>query len=271
MTHICVRQLWHHWFACSVPSHHRNQFWLIVNRKFESKYGNFFFKKMNLEMSSAKRWSFYLGPKVLTAMSTYTSTNIIWGVLCQKQISRARTSNYIPQKLWDVITCPCPWYLLLAQHSCNPNGWNSFDYGDVIISAMASQITGVSIETFVQAQMKKTSKLRVTGLCEGDSPGTGEFPAQRASNAENVSINLTTSAWICVPVHFFRWPLGSTKWGQNKMADILHTIFSKQSLGWKPLYLDPNCNDVCSCGSMIDNKSILVQSTTCCLVDTNDD
>ena len=32
---------------------------------------------------------------------------------------------------------------------------------------------------------KKTSKLRVTGLCARNSPGTGEFPAQRASNAEN--------------------------------------------------------------------------------------
>ena len=35
---------------------------------------------------------------------------------------------------------------------------------------------------------QKTSKLRVTGLCAGNSPVTGEFPAQRASNAENVSI-----------------------------------------------------------------------------------
>ena len=35
---------------------------------------------------------------------------------------------------------------------------------------------------------KKTSTLRVTGLCAGTSPGTGEFPAQMASNAENVSI-----------------------------------------------------------------------------------
>ena len=35
---------------------------------------------------------------------------------------------------------------------------------------------------------KKTSKLRVTGLCSGNSPVTGEFPAQMASNAENVSI-----------------------------------------------------------------------------------
>ena len=35
---------------------------------------------------------------------------------------------------------------------------------------------------------KKTSKLRVTGLCEGNSTVTGEFPAQRASNAKNGSI-----------------------------------------------------------------------------------
>ena len=36
---------------------------------------------------------------------------------------------------------------------------------------------------------KKTSKLRVTGLCVGNSPWTGEFPAQMARNAENVSIS----------------------------------------------------------------------------------
>ena len=35
---------------------------------------------------------------------------------------------------------------------------------------------------------KKTSKLHVTGLCVRNSPVTGEFPAQRASNAENVII-----------------------------------------------------------------------------------
>ena len=35
---------------------------------------------------------------------------------------------------------------------------------------------------------KKTSKLRVTGLCAGNSPGTDEFPAQMASNEENVAI-----------------------------------------------------------------------------------
>ena len=38
-------------------------------------------------------------------------------MLYQKQVSRAGTNNYISQVLWDVIACPCPWYLLLAQHS----------------------------------------------------------------------------------------------------------------------------------------------------------
>ena len=35
---------------------------------------------------------------------------------------------------------------------------------------------------------KETPKLRVTSLCDANSPATDEFPAQRASNAKNVSI-----------------------------------------------------------------------------------
>ena len=40
-----------------------------------------------------------------------------------------------------------------------------------------------------RSRSKKTSKLRVTGLCPGNSPGTDEFPTQMSSNAENVSIS----------------------------------------------------------------------------------
>ena len=40
----------------------------------------------------------------------------------------------------------------------------------------------------LRSRSKKTSKLRVTGLCEGNSPETCEFPAQRAGNAKNISI-----------------------------------------------------------------------------------
>ena len=45
-----------------------------------------------------------------------------------------------------------------------------------------------SLNRWFRRRSKKTSKLRVTGLCEGNSQGTGEFPAQMASYAENVSI-----------------------------------------------------------------------------------
>ena len=55
---------------------------------------------------------------------------------------------------------------------------------------MDSQITGVPIVcyTVCSGEENKTSKLRVTGLCEGNSPVIGEFPTQEASNTENISI-----------------------------------------------------------------------------------
>ena len=60
------------------------------------------------------------------------------------------------------------------------------------MGAMASQITSLvivySIVYWGTYQRKKTSKLRVAGLCAGNSPVTDEFPAQMTSDAENVSI-----------------------------------------------------------------------------------
>ena len=66
-----------------------------------------------------------------------------------------------------------------------------------------------------ERRSKKTSKLRATGLCVGNSPGTDEFPAQMASNAENVSI------WWCH--HVFGWYYNIFRlsiW--NKIGDIQH-------------------------------------------------
>ena len=51
-------------------------------------------------------------------------------------------------------------------------------------------INQISTQPFIQTQIKQQkSTLRVTGLCAGNSPVTGEFPAQMASNAENVPID----------------------------------------------------------------------------------
>ena len=43
------------------------------------------------------------------------------------------------------------------------------------------------LNSLFRRRSKKASQLRVFGLCDGNSPGSGEFPAQRASNAESVS------------------------------------------------------------------------------------
>ena len=59
------------------------------------------------------------------------------------------------------------------------------------MGAIASQITSPTIvysTVYSDADQRKILKLRVTGLCAGNSPGTGEFHAQMASNAENISI-----------------------------------------------------------------------------------
>ena len=51
------------------------------------------------------------------------------------------------------------------------------------MGAMASQITSLMIVYLTVhsgAHQKKTSKLRVIGLCVGNSPVTGDFPAQMA-------------------------------------------------------------------------------------------
>ena len=73
---------------------------------------------------------------------------------------------------------------------------------DVIMGATASQITRLTVvySKVYRRKSKKTSKLRVTCLCEGNSPVTDEFTTQRANNAESVSIWWCHHVWrdICL-------------------------------------------------------------------------
>ena len=81
-------------------------------------------------------------------------------------------------------------YISIMSMACNVE-YFTVHYCDVIMGAVASQITSLTIvysTVYSDADQRKKSKLRVTGLCEGNSPGTGEFPAQMASNTENASI-----------------------------------------------------------------------------------
>ena len=74
-------------------------------------------------------------------------------------------------------------------------------YNDVLMSAMASQIislTSVYSTVYSGADQRKHHALR-HWLCTGNSPVIGEFPAQVASNAENV-FHLMTSSWHTLSV-----------------------------------------------------------------------
>ena len=100
---------------------------------------------------------------------------------------------------------------------CVKTSWHGeafrIHYSDVIIRAMESQISGVSIVCSIVCSGvdKKTSKLGITVLCEGNQPVSSGFLV--ASNAENVWIwwdhNVTDPLWwVC-----HRWIL--SQWSNN--------------------------------------------------------
>ena len=117
-------------------------------------------------------------------------------------------SSHVPSKVWDVITYSFPNF-----NGCTLEVWEWDNY----ISMLGEKLNFVStlqwrhneldsvsnhqprdclLNRLFRRRSKKTSKLRVTGLCAGNSPGTGEFPAQIASNAENVSIWWRHRSWL---------------------------------------------------------------------------
>ena len=69
---------------------------------------------------------------------------------------------------------------------------------------LKSSTSRLFTQLFIQAP-KKRSKLRVIGLCVGNSPMTGEFPAQMPSNAENNSIWWRQHMFLCYPCHSSLW------------------------------------------------------------------
>ena len=85
---------------------------------------------------------------------------------------------------------------------------------------------------------KKTSKLHVPGLCEGNPPVTSGFPSQRASNMENVSIWWHHHGMSCMSLCLFWHLSGETskiRWGHTDFTyvwvtdDYFHQIITWSS------------------------------------------
>ena len=72
----------------------------------------------------------------------------------------------------------------LSQYRTKSLHWRQNGRDDVSNHQLLDRL----LNRLFRCRSKKTSTLRVTGLCEGNSPVTGEFSAHKASNAENVSI-----------------------------------------------------------------------------------
>ena len=81
-----------------------------------------------------------------------------------------------------------------------------------------------------ERRSKKTSRLRVTGLCEGNSPVTVEFSAQMASNAEKASIQwpyhvTPMNRVTMMPFRHLRIPYLTCWWfrdSSNKLPTLLY-------------------------------------------------
>ena len=97
-------------------------------------------------------------------------------------------------------------------------------YSDVIMSTIASRISSLNItQSFIQAQIKENIKTPRHWPCAGNSPATGEFPTQMATNAENVSI------WWChyerLNLYLLECMLNSRDWLQTSANVSLQTLF----------------------------------------------
>ena len=94
------------------------------------------------------------------------------------------------------------------------------------------------VDLLFRPRSKKTSKLHATGLCEGSSPMTSEFPAQRAINAENVSIwwrhHAKRSKTVRIPYGIYSRYLHWSIWYSYRFQ-IARAVFywkSEHSLIW---------------------------------------
>ena len=119
----------------------------------------FSFKKMHLKMSAAKWRPFCLSLNVLRSRPWPFRTET-------ESRDKEESTGCKPTDLYSTL----PW-----RHN-GRDGVSNHQPHHCLLNGL------------FRRRSKKTSKLRVTGLCAGNSPVTGEFPAQMASNAENVSI-----------------------------------------------------------------------------------
>ena len=126
--------------------------------------------------------------------SRYHKLRPLSNIFTQLEINRINVIGIVPGNPYHLHVCLCVWWLgwevltlyqiwrhreirfKLQWHHNGRDGVSNHQPHDCLFNRL------------FRRRSKKRSKLRVTCLCAGNSAATGEFPAQRAINAENVSI-----------------------------------------------------------------------------------
>ena len=120
---------------------------------------------------------------------------LLSGMVTQNGIKLSTIEPYVRNDLYEICEILFPLAICLCEQcSSTTHLWNHRSITQTIITMTYYGRDGISnhqpyhclLNRFFRRKSKKTSKLRDTGLCAGNSQMTGEFPAQMTSNAETV-------------------------------------------------------------------------------------
>ena len=144
----------------------------------------------------------------------------------------ALTHRYINTTRFPLVT-DLNMFLVIKGHYSKWSTWphdisQHFELGE------GTHISQLFNQLLIQAQIKETSKLCVTGLCEGNSPVTGELPTQRVSNMEN-----PFHYFITRTVNFCRnLPYGNTitwSWWRHELQMLSTLLPLSRGIHWSPM------------------------------------
>ena len=109
------------------------------------------------------------------------------GLWARNRYQGAGTSNYIPQHVWDVITYPCPWYLLLAHKA---------SYATIMIRACRRVSLVFQSNTKAWALSQQGPK---TGASHSTSESHGSIILNKAFNTRDTANFTKTAMYVGIP------------------------------------------------------------------------
>ena len=134
-----------------------------------------------------------------------------WQLICKLHLVICRFQT--PRRVMVrpvTLCCQCNLRYLLV-FICHLS--DQLPYDTILLQWRHNDLDGVSnhqphdclLKRLFTHRSKKTSKLRVTGLCVGNSPVAGELSTQRATNADNASIWWRHHNYTGVKLCTFQW------------------------------------------------------------------